>query len=236
MNNEAYGAESPKRNDYDGIDLSHHNGNIQWSKVKKHHSNIKFVYLKASEGWSHVDRKFHDNVESARAQGFKVGAYHFFNLSKEASVQFENFQLEIDNETLDLLPVVDFELLDEYAASVGRKKAIKVVDELVEFCRLVKKRYGRFPMLYTNEHLYNKYLASYKPKRCGDVLDKGFKALHLFIASYSGEPQLVDGAKYTIWQYSERGTLKGISEKVDLNKFHSSKNINSITFTKKRRK
>ena len=61
----------------DGIDVSHHNGTIKWNEVVKNRK-IKFVYVKATEGRSHKDTKFSQNVKGARKAGLEVGAYHFF--------------------------------------------------------------------------------------------------------------------------------------------------------------
>ena len=62
---------------YDGIDVSKHNGNINWQQVAED-KNIKFVYIKATEGFSIVDSKYKKNLREARATGLKVGSYHFF--------------------------------------------------------------------------------------------------------------------------------------------------------------
>ena len=41
----------------DGIDISHHNGLINWGKVTREHPDIKFVYIKATEGATWTDSK-----------------------------------------------------------------------------------------------------------------------------------------------------------------------------------
>ena len=47
-----------KKVDVDGIDISHHNGKIDWEKVQKGHPEIRFVYIKATEGASWVDSNY----------------------------------------------------------------------------------------------------------------------------------------------------------------------------------
>ena len=208
-----------KKVDVDGIDISHHNGKIDWKKVQKGHPEVQFVYIKATEGASWVDSNYDYNLKHARKKGFKVGSYHFFNYRVSAREQFDNFAKNVDSKKQDIIPMVDFE---KYGSA---KNARNAVAELKVFCRLVKDHYGVYPMIYTNERIYN------------DHLSKDFKKYHLFIANYKSRlPELKDGARYTIWQFSERGRIEGIKERVDLDRFHPDFSLNSITYSKKKRK
>ena len=76
---------------YSGIDVSHHNGKINWKEVAKD-SNIKFVYIKATTGSTHTDDCYAYNIKNARENGLKVGSYHFFTSYSSAHKQFENFK------------------------------------------------------------------------------------------------------------------------------------------------
>lgn len=49
---------------YDGIDVSRHNGVIDWKKVSKNR-NIKYVFVKATEGYGHVDKNYLYNAQQA---------------------------------------------------------------------------------------------------------------------------------------------------------------------------
>lgn len=62
---------------FDGIDVSHHNGQIDWKTLRKNNKNIQFVYVKATEGKNHVDKNYLINASEAHKQKFKVGIYHF---------------------------------------------------------------------------------------------------------------------------------------------------------------
>ncbi|MGN0214037.1 MAG: glycoside hydrolase family 25 protein [Muribaculaceae bacterium] len=200
-----------------GIDISRHNGKIDWEKVKKNHPEIKFVYIKATEGATWVDSNYKQNFKNARKKGLKVGSYHFFNYRVSAREQFNNFIATININNQDLIPMVDFE---KYGSE---KNARNAVASLKEFCQLVKDHFGVSPMIYTNERIYNQHLW------------KDFKKYHLFIANYKERsPQLKDDARYTIWQFSERGRIAGIKENVDLNRFHPDFSLNHITYSKKK--
>jgi len=203
----------------DGIDISHHNGRIDWGKVKKRHKDIKFVYIKATEGATWEDSNYDYNLKHARKKGFLVGSYHFFNYRCDAQTQFNNFKRNIDVSKQDIIPMVDFE---KYGTVKNAPNAVK---ELKHFCKLVKSHFGVYPMIYTNERIYN------------DFLWEDFSKYHLFIANYKRQkPSLKGNARYTIWQYSERGRIEGVKENVDLNLFHPDFSIYSITYSKKKSK
>jgi lysozyme len=64
---------------YDGIDVSKHNGVIKWKQVAEN-KNIKFVYIKATEGSRIIDPLYTKNVKGAKSQGLLIGSYHFLLL------------------------------------------------------------------------------------------------------------------------------------------------------------
>lgn len=60
---------------YEGIDVSNWQGYIDYSKVRE--SGIEIVYIKSSQGSNIKDSYFDINYENAKANGLKVGFYHF---------------------------------------------------------------------------------------------------------------------------------------------------------------
>ena len=91
-----------------GIDVSHHNGKIDWAKVKA--AGITFVYLKATEGATYKDPTYDDNYAQAKAHGIAVGAYHFFRPGVATKSQVDNFVAAIKKlNPGDLPPVLDAE-------------------------------------------------------------------------------------------------------------------------------
>lgn len=188
--------------DFDGIDVSKYQGNIDWKSVAVN-GRIQFVYIKASEGSRHVDSKYKRNVKEAKAAGLKVGSYHFFIGRKSAKEQFDNFNRSVDRYSQDLIPVVDV----EEAGNRNISRA-QLQSNLQEFMDLVKKEYGKYPILYSQYGFYNKMLA---PE---------FNRYYIFIARYgSQKPELKGNGKYNIWQYSEKGHVDGIKGHVDMNRF-----------------
>src|SRR5437016_13909496 len=72
-----------------GIDVSHHQGPIDWDAVAS--DGVTFAYIKASEGGDYQDRRFKENWLGARHAGVLAGAYHFFTFCKDGAAQAENF-------------------------------------------------------------------------------------------------------------------------------------------------
>ena len=185
-----------------GIDISHHQGEIDWSVVKKTVPDLAFVYVKCSEGNSYIDPRFSANVKGARAQGFRVGTYHYFRMTSGAHEQFKHFKGQIDKVITDLIPMVDVEKSD------GKPRR-EFQDSLRVFLDLLEKEYGSRPMIYGTNRSYNELCA---PE---------FNDYPMYIGRYGNNKPIVKGpSHYTIWQYSESGRIKGIPKPVDLCRFH----------------
>lgn len=71
-----------------GIDVSKHNGVIDYERVKK--DDYQFVIIKASEGKTYQDPAFGRNYRDAREAGLMVGAYHFFRKNRTGQEQADN--------------------------------------------------------------------------------------------------------------------------------------------------
>tara|TARA_B100000683_G_C12168523_1_gene423236 strand:+ start:363 stop:605 length:243 start_codon:yes stop_codon:yes gene_type:complete len=59
-----------------GIDVSHHQGAIDWAKVKA--AGVHYCFMKSTEGSTFKDKRFDFNWNQAKAHGIIRGAYHFF--------------------------------------------------------------------------------------------------------------------------------------------------------------
>lgn len=73
-------AKYPEGYEIRGIDISHHQGNIDWELLRNamiEKCPIRFILIKATEGTTIVDSKFKENFNNAREYGYIRGAYHF---------------------------------------------------------------------------------------------------------------------------------------------------------------
>lgn len=197
---------------FDGIDVSKHQGNIDWAELKKN-PQIKYVYIKATEGSDYVDPKYKENIRNARKNGFKVGSYHFLTNKSSARSQFQNFIRNANRDEQDLLPVIDVEVCRQWSSQQLR-------DSLKVFADLVEDLYGCKPLIYTSEKFFTKHLG------------RAFSGYPLFIAKYnSSQPEI--GYKWVLWQFSDRGyfkAVKGNRGEVDLSRFNKGYSINDIIY------
>ncbi|MBS5527216.1 MAG: glycosyl hydrolase family 25 [Prevotella sp.] len=194
-----------------GIDLSHYQGEVFWETVGEN-SKMAYVYLKATEGGTNIDRTYKQNIELAHRYGLKVGSYHFFRPKAELTQQLENFKSQCRPGDQDLLPMIDIE-------TTGRLGTEEFCDSLFKFLNLVEEAYRQKPLIYTYTNFYNKHLAG--------KLD-GYK---LMIAQYSAqEPKLSDNRDYTMWQYTAKGRINGINTFVDKSRFMGRHSMREIRF------
>lgn len=199
--------------DTDGIDVSHHNGWIEWDKVAGN-KNIKFVYVKATQGVGFEDDMFRRNIRKARRAGLEVGAYHFFTKKSSGRKQFEHFKRTVGHKYIGtIIPMVDVEYqgINGMGASNLRK-------ELKDFCHLIENEYGRKPIIYTNSGIYNNWF-------------KGeFGGYYVWIARYGIKPNLKNNANHQIWQFTEHGRVDGIRGYTDLNSFSKEMSVDKLKF------
>lgn len=191
----------------DGIDVSHHQGSINWEKVPK----VQFVYIKATEGATYQDPHYRRNLEGARTVGLPVGSFHYFRTSSSAHDQFINFKKNVPKEKQDLIPLVDIEECKKWS-----KKQFQ--DSLRVFLNLVERYYGKKPMIYSVQNFYRDYGAPV------------FNDYPLMLGRYKSQkpPTFKGKGHYTIWQYDEHGRIDGISMDVDFDRFHPNRTINDI--------
>ena len=196
---------------YNGIDVSKHQGKINWQRVAED-KKIQFVYIKATEGASLVDKTYRRNITEARKNGLMVGSYHFFTSYKTPEDQYKNFKRQVKKSEQDLIPMVDVE-------EAGNRYAKRDVlqQRLWTFMNLVKADYGKYPILYSQYKFYN------------DMLAPDFNKCFIFIARYgNAEPTLRGGGKYNVWQFTERGKVEGIKGYVDLDLFSNGTTLDDI--------
>lgn len=189
-----------------GIDISHHQGDIDWHKVKNATVNgetISFIFIKATEGENHLDKNFNDNFYQARDNGFLRGAYHYFKPNVSASAQAKYFLKQVHLEEGDLPPVLDIE-------EKGNLSVENLRTASLTWLREVEEKYGVPPIIYTNYKFKKDYLST-----------KEFNRYPYWIAHYYVHSLTYNG-KWRFWQHTDRGHIDGIKEKVDLDIYNGS--------------
>lgn len=194
-----------------GIDLSHYQGDVFWEAVGAN-TKMAYVYLKATEGGDRIDHLYERNIQLAHSYGMKVGSYHFYRPKTDQQKQLENFMAQCLPEEQDLIPMIDIE-------SAGGYSTDEFCDSLFKFLELVEVAYKQKPLLYTYTNFYNKHLY-------GKIDD-----YQLMVAQYTDrEPELVDGRDFTMWQYTSKGHIDGVSGYIDKSRFMGQHCLREIRF------
>ena len=190
-----------------GIDVSKHNGNIDWNAVKN--SGVSFAIIRcgyrgSATGVLVEDPMFRNNIKGAKAAGLKVGVYFFCQAVNEVeAVEEASMAVSlVSGYGLDM-PI----FLDVESAKGGRgdqisKEARTAVCKA--FCQTVQNS-GYSAGIYANktwlnEKINTSSLTSYK----------------IWLAQYASAPTYTT-TRYDMWQYSSTGRISGISTDVDLN-------------------
>ena len=192
-----------------GIDVSSHNGTIDWNAVAA--QGIEFAFIRigfrgyGSTGSMNADTSFEENYAGARAAGLKVGVYFYSQAITEAEALEEaDFVITaLRGRPVDYPVVFDWEFVNLRSARTFALDRAALTACTRVFCDRVRAA-GYTPMTY-----FSKYIGI---SRCdlSQLLD-----IEFWYAQYADMPTL--DCPFTIWQYSKTGRLSGIEGFVDLN-------------------
>lgn len=193
-----------------GIDVSHHNGAIDW-KVIREKDEMQFVFIKATEGTTVVDGMFSKNRSAARKAGLKVGAYHFLTTSSNAESQFNNFRKVVKKEDIDLIPVLDAEIMTK-GHPMSETDYVRHVGKWIKLCQ---DHYGKAPILYCSRGHYRKYFKAH------------FKECLFWCGDVDASREYVNGESWIIWQKTIQ-KCHGAKSKLDVNVLAPNRSIQDI--------
>ncbi|MDL2301368.1 glycoside hydrolase family 25 protein [Lachnospiraceae bacterium OttesenSCG-928-D06] len=191
-----------------GIDVSKHQGEIDWSKVAE--SDVEFVFIRVGyrgygNGTLVLDDQFENNIKGALGAGLKVGVYFFSQAINEGeAIEEAEFVLEqIAPYRVDYPVVFDVEKVADNGARMNKISIEERTNNTITFCEKIKEA-GYTPMIYHNMEMGAVLL----DLQLVEQYEKWF--------AYYGEA-LYYPYNYQIWQYSEKGSILGIDGDVDLN-------------------
>jgi lysozyme len=182
-----------------GIDVSNHQGDIDWSLVAG--AGIRFAFIKATEGSDFRDARFRANWNAADAAGVARGAYHFFTFCSPGREQAEHFLRTAPPTPGALAPVADVEFVGN-CKSWSDLGAVR--GELRAFLQRVEEAWGVPPILYVTRDSFERVVAG------------EFGEYPVWIRSVFDQPAADDYGRWLIWQFSETGRIAGIHGPVDL--------------------
>lgn len=194
-----------------GIDISKHNGTVDWKKVKAAGKDFAFIRL----GWAGYDGRivanggldplFESNIKAACAAGLDVGVYIYsYCKTPEAAAVAAREALELINPYQLAYPIA-FDIEDPMHYTMGKATNTAIVKEFLSIIEEAKY-YG---LLYTYKNFADTYL---------DMSQ--LSQFDVWIAQYAAK--CTYGGKYGIWQYAGDvkgfvGSCPGVTGACDLN-------------------
>ena len=183
---------------FKGIDISNHNGYIDFNAVKN--AGVKVVYMKASESDYFIDQYAAENCKNAKAAGLKVGFYHYLTGTSSPEAQARLFYECIKDKPNDLKPCVDVEV----SPSTASDYTIRFINEF--------KKYSNMDIcIYT----YTNFI---------DNFDSSLSSYSLWEANYNDSPFTLPGN--SVWnskaghQYTDKGYISGVGGNIDFDIFN----------------
>lgn len=182
-----------------GIDVSHHNGVIDWTKVKRN-TNVEFAIIRAGYGNSktQIDKKFETNYKNATAVGLPLGAYWYSYATNTNDILKEcKVFLEVIKDKKFSYPI----WLDIEEKTQANLSSSVINDMVKNACEYLESQ-GYYTGIYSYDSFFNKITHSNQIK------------FDQWVANTSSKPKTAES--YGIHQYSFTGNINGITGAVDL--------------------
>lgn len=192
-----------------GIDVSKFQGDIEWDEVKQ--DGVEYAFIRmgyrgyGSEGKLVTDETFEKNIKEATESDIDVGVYFFSQaINEEEAIEEANYVLEaIAGYDVNYPVVIDIEEVTDKSARTADMTKEDWTKVCIAFCETIKEA-GYTPMVYGNLKTFFIMLDMEQIS----MYDKWF-------AQY--DTSVYFPYEFKIWQYSDSGSIKGISTDVDLN-------------------
>lgn len=190
------------------LDVSEHQGDIDWVTVKE--SGITNVIIRCGyrgyeSGNLYEDKTFKTNIDQALDLDFNVGVYFFSQaINTHEAIDEAYFVHDLIKDYQLQLPVVfDYEYIDYATSRVESITNAQITENALAFLSKIEEL-GHDPMIYGSISWFN------------DIYDLNqIMNYPLWIAHYNQYPEFIH--EFSIWQYSDNASIKGIDEPVDLN-------------------
>ena len=194
-----------------GIDVSSHNGDINWKLVKP---QIDFAIIRLGYGdniQGQDDRCFINNVNGCISNGIPFGVYIYSyakNLAGNESIQSEIEHTKRQLSKISKKPFCVY--IDMEDDSTIYLQKLMLTNFALEFCKQITKA-GYKAGVYANENWFKNYL------NCSTIASYGYS---IWCAKYSSYKPVIS-SNYDIWQYTSDGRINGINTVVDMNNMYN---------------
>ena len=189
-----------------GIDVSYHNGTIDWKKVKQ--SEVEYAIIRCGYGTndkSQDDKKWEENVKGCVDNNIPYGVYlySYADTVEKASSEADHAIRLLQGKKLKYPVYYDLEE-DKLRDKISKKT---IADIAQTFCDKLSAK-GYTVGIYANKDWFTNYLT-----------DSRFNNWTKWVAQYNTVCNY--RGKYDMWQCSSTGRVPGISGNVDLNYSYS---------------
>lgn len=200
-----------------GIDVSEHNGSIDFKKVKA--AGVDFVFVRVGyTGYTrskfslNYDAYYKTNIKNALANGLAVGVYWYSQATtkEEATAEADRLTSAIKDYSITLPVVMDYEFADVSSGRLDyawRNKTLtkdRMTDIALAFLDRINES-GYEACIYANRYFLTDNVD-------GSLIDDSYK---VWLADYSTKTPYKNNFEF--WQYSAAGSVSGISGRVDMN-------------------
>ena len=203
---------------FNGIDVSNHNGDIDWKRVKA--SGIDYAIIRLGyTGYSRerfstrYDTAFEYNISGARAAGLPVGVYWYSQAvnTSEARQEAQKLLAKLRSYSIDLPVFYDYEFAGvgdrgrlDYAWSSGAVNKATLTANAEAFCNEIQSA-GYDAGVYASKSFLENQI---------DGASLGRK-YNIWLAHYNNRTPYV--GNYYMWQYSSKGRVGGVGGNTDCN-------------------
>lgn len=178
-----------------GIDVSYHNGVVNWQAVKN--SGINFAFVRVASTKSGIDAQFVNNITGANAAGLRVGVYIYsYATTVEGAIAEANIVLNAIAPYTVSFPVV-YDIEDTVHKSMSPEQLAALVNA---FCGTIAMA-GYYPMVYSSRN--------WMVQRIAPVPWDKWIAQYNTVNTYPGP--------YGVWQFTSHGAVNGVATRVDMN-------------------
>lgn len=181
------------------LDVSNHQGDVNWKQVAA--SGVEGVYLKLTEGTTFLDKRAYKNYLGAKNASLRIGFYCFSHVTNDPKKEVDFFLKKLNDMKPDMPHCLDLE------NDKGQRKA-GITSFALEWLEYMEEKTGITPILYT--------MMGFLPNFTSQKLAR----YPLWIARYYDKANPGDSkiwSRWAMYQYTDKGSVKGIKGKVDLN-------------------
>lgn len=191
-----------------GIDVSEHQKNIDWAKVKD--AGVEFAILRlgyrgyGKAGKIVLDKDFEQNYKKATEQGIEIGVYFFSQAisSDEIKEEAEFVLSHLKGKNITYPVAFDLEKIKNDEARTDNLTEEDITKMTLQFCNIIKEN-NYNPSIYANAKTFTKKMKL-----------ELFNDYNKWYADYQEKP--LYPYDFDIWQYTETGKMDGIEGNVDL--------------------